>query len=242
LLTTQAIIIKEVNYRDNDKMLTFFSPELGRIDALSRGCRKSTGKLLAASQLFVCGEFQFSSAKGKLYLAGCEINHTFYHLRDDYQKLFIAQYFLEAIGISILPGQADKPLYFLLINALYALENGMGTPENTILFFQLKCAEAIGFRPDLSGCTTCGNETADYLGVENGGMVCGACMGQSVGQKLRLTPEEKNIMLRMLDAPTKALREKTSYVPSIKLRDFMNTYIEQKTDHRFKSYQMLKID
>ena len=35
-----AIVLRYANYRDNDRMLTLFSPTKGRIEALARGCRK----------------------------------------------------------------------------------------------------------------------------------------------------------------------------------------------------------
>ena len=38
-ITTNAIVLRRVDYRENDRMLTLFSPTLGRIDALCRGCR-----------------------------------------------------------------------------------------------------------------------------------------------------------------------------------------------------------
>lgn len=240
MLKTQAIVIKEVNYRDNDKMLTLFSPEHGRIDALSRGCRKSTAKLLAASQLFICGEFQFSLTKEKYYLAGCEIAHSFFDLRKAYENLFIAQYFLETVNLSIMPGQADKPLFFLLINALYALEKGLSPSPYIMLAFQLKFAEAIGFRPVLDACVSCGKGEAHYLCVEAGGLVCGGCISGAKGLKTRLTHEEIKQMRRILDAPSKAIRETNEFTPSERLVHFMNNYIEEKTDFQIKSYQVLK--
>ena len=40
-ITTNAIVLRRADYRENDRMLTLFSPTLGRIDALCRGCRRS---------------------------------------------------------------------------------------------------------------------------------------------------------------------------------------------------------
>ena len=39
LYTTDAIVLRHADYRDYDRMLTLFSPEYGRIDAIARGCR-----------------------------------------------------------------------------------------------------------------------------------------------------------------------------------------------------------
>ena len=39
-VTTQGIVLRYANYREHDRMLTILSPDYGRIDALSRGCRR----------------------------------------------------------------------------------------------------------------------------------------------------------------------------------------------------------
>ena len=39
-ITTNAIVLRRADYRENDRMLTLFSPTHGRIDALARGCRR----------------------------------------------------------------------------------------------------------------------------------------------------------------------------------------------------------
>ena len=51
-ITTNAIVLRRADYRENDRMLTLFSPTLGRIDALARGCRRQKSPLMAASELF----------------------------------------------------------------------------------------------------------------------------------------------------------------------------------------------
>ena len=39
-IVTNAVVLRRADYRENDRMLTLFSPTLGRIDALCRGCRR----------------------------------------------------------------------------------------------------------------------------------------------------------------------------------------------------------
>ena len=43
---TQAIVTGYTDYRDDDRMLTLFSAERGRIECKARSCRKPTSKLL----------------------------------------------------------------------------------------------------------------------------------------------------------------------------------------------------
>lgn len=57
-----AIVLRYANYRDNDRMLTLFSPTKGRIEALARGCRKPRSPILNASELFALGDLSCTSA------------------------------------------------------------------------------------------------------------------------------------------------------------------------------------
>ena len=45
-----AIVLRYANYRENDRMLTLFSPTRGLVEAVARGCRRPKSKLLSASE------------------------------------------------------------------------------------------------------------------------------------------------------------------------------------------------
>ena len=47
-----ALVLRRVNYRDNDRMVTLLSPSRGRIDAVIRNCRKPKSHNLNAAELF----------------------------------------------------------------------------------------------------------------------------------------------------------------------------------------------
>ena len=51
-IKTEAIVLHTVDYKDNDKLLTLFSPTLGKITAGIRGVKKPTAKLAFAAQPF----------------------------------------------------------------------------------------------------------------------------------------------------------------------------------------------
>ncbi len=56
-LRVHGIVMRYANYRDNDRMLTIFTKESGRLDAKANGCRRPNSPLLPCSQPFVYGEF-----------------------------------------------------------------------------------------------------------------------------------------------------------------------------------------
>ena len=40
-LPTKGVVLRYTNFNEADRMLTLFSPELGKISVLARGCRKA---------------------------------------------------------------------------------------------------------------------------------------------------------------------------------------------------------
>lgn len=63
-----AIVLRANDYKDNDKIVTLFSREFGRIDALAKGAKKATGHLSAVVKPFVCGEYNIKISNEKAYI------------------------------------------------------------------------------------------------------------------------------------------------------------------------------
>ena len=56
LLTTQGIVLREVNYKEADKILTVLTRDFGKRTVKARGCRRKNSRLTAGSQLLVFSE------------------------------------------------------------------------------------------------------------------------------------------------------------------------------------------
>ena len=80
-IVTQGVVLRFANYREHDRMLTILSPQYGRIDALSRGCRKPKSSLMPVSELFVSGEFVLYQAHEHFTLTSATLRDSFYPLR-----------------------------------------------------------------------------------------------------------------------------------------------------------------
>lgn len=81
-----GLVCRYANYRENDRILTLFTREQGRLDVASRGCRRQGSPLLAASQPFVYGQFVLYQSKDKFSVNTADVLESFYPLRDDYDR------------------------------------------------------------------------------------------------------------------------------------------------------------
>jgi DNA repair protein RecO (recombination protein O) len=239
VLKTPAIVIRETDYRDNDKMLTLFSPTHGRIDVLSRGCKKPSSKLMASSTLFACGDFDLSVSKEKYYHAGCGLSSSFYGLREDYDKLQAASFYIELIYAFLMHEQENKLLYALLLNALYSLEKQINSHELITQFFLIKLSDFVGLRPNTDIC--CDAYTASsklYFCYDDGCVACAACAKNFRYKKTPISAESVDIINQTILLPTKAILVNAPTKLSRELTKIFYTFLQDHIGVAIKSYKL----
>ncbi|HSK69806.1 MAG TPA: DNA repair protein RecO [Candidatus Limnocylindria bacterium] len=176
--TTQAIVLSRAEWRENDRLLTLFSPEAGRLDAVCRGCRKPGNPLMAAAELFTWGEYVLFTGKGRTLVHSCQITENFYPLRLDYEKLQLASVFLQAALKVVQPEEPAQGLFILLARSLRRLAYTTLPPRAVAAAFLLHFAGVSGFAPRLDRCVRCGRDLAGeggYLVAREGGVRCADC-------------------------------------------------------------------
>ena len=87
LIKVKGIVIREITYKDNDKIITILTDGLGKVSAIAKGAKKTNSPYLASSQFLVYSEFVLYQNTGYYYLNSAESINTFYNLRIDLDKL-----------------------------------------------------------------------------------------------------------------------------------------------------------
>lgn len=174
-----AIVLRYVNYRDNDRMLTLFSPTQGRIEALARGCRKPRSPILNASEPFALGDYELYQKGAHLTVISANLIETFYPLRQDFDRLAVGAYLLEVTEGFVQPGVPAQELFMLLLHTLSRLTFSAQPWRPLVAGFLLHLSACEGFRPRLHHCVRCGAHLTEgeslWFDVQEGGLVCRAC-------------------------------------------------------------------
>ena len=179
---TLAIVIRAVDYKDSDRMITFLTKDYGLMSAKSRGAKKQTGKLMASSSLFCCGEYTFFARNGYYGVKSCDIRHTFYRLQNDYDRFAAACLIADAAGKVAQEDDEAAKLFALVVNVLYALDTTEVTPAAAVCYFLQRLMYIEGLYPSLNVCVLCGTKTSlNRFSAENGGVVCADCAAQFGG-------------------------------------------------------------
>ena len=213
-ITTNAIVLRRADYRENDRMLTLFSPTLGRIDALCRGCRRQKSPLMAASELFCSGEYVLYQARERTTVISCQIADSYYPLRADYERLSHGMYALELCSAAVQPAQENERLFLLLLRALAYLSYDTVAPRRVTAVFLMGMMSLLGFRPQVGRCAQCGtpialdgradDDYAAYFGAQAGGVLCEHC---GTGGGVRLTAGEVRYLQAIMRRGLETLSE-----------------------------------
>lgn len=205
-----GIVTRYVDYKENDRIITIFSREQGRVDARARGCRKAKSPLLPACQPFVFGEFQlFTQKEDKAVVDQCDIRENFYHIREDVQRLSAGAGMLSLTQEAIQPGEPNDRLFSLLYYCLSFLCYSDTPAIDLALCFMIRYLDVIGFCPAITECALCGRDLrslgAISFSAKHGGAVCRTC-GFGAKSVSPLAMEALRRMLLLEDAAMRSVR------------------------------------
>ena len=180
-ISVEGIVIRRADYRENDRMLTLLTPG-GRMDVLARGCKRPKSPLLPCSELFAMGNYELAGAHGHAVVASCLLQESFYNLRLDMDRLSCAAYMANICEATVQPDDNAQRPFLLLAHALKRLNFHDDPPRAVLSVFLLHYAIAMGYRPRLNHCVSCGQEIEQQGGalfdIEQGGVLCPDCAGK----------------------------------------------------------------
>jgi DNA repair protein RecO (recombination protein O) len=194
VLTTDAIIIKTVNYKETDKILTLFTLKLGIISVIAKGARKSMKRFGGALEPFALFEAVIqTSKKNSLHaLQEAKTKKTYLGLATDLKKLSSAAYILEMVNITINSETEESRMFKLVIDTMEILNSSEKINiRATVISYSLRLLSMNGFQVSTSLCGICGkqlpNSRSAYFNPQKGGIICTACGGGPILLRSRST-------------------------------------------------------
>ena len=174
----KGIVTRAVQYKENDKILTVLTAEMGLISVYCYGVKSNKSKLLTPTRLFCYSEFVLVRKKDYYYVKEADYIEAFFNIVNSMDKLFLGQYFLEVINEVCVEGERQDGFLRLLLNSLYALSADLYPPLKIKSPFELRACVEMGLCPNTSGCRKCGCRGSDrmYFDVLNGNLICGDCL------------------------------------------------------------------
>lgn len=177
---TEGIVLREIQYKDADKLLTVLTRDLGKITVRIRGIQSGRSRSKASGQLLAFSEFTLLEKQGRYCATETAVKEMFPELRTDLERLSLASYFAQVTETVCQENDPAAELLSLLLNSLFALSR-LNRPQLSIkAAFELRLACLIGFLPDLRGCAVCGKTEPDRFNVSQGVLQCASCRAEGL--------------------------------------------------------------
>ena len=205
-LNTPALVLRHSDYGDYDRMVTLFTPEYGRIDAVVRGCRRPKSPLMNAAEPFCAGEYQLLRMKDRYTVTQCRITNSFYELRSDYERLNHGAFWLRLLSEVTMEEEPNPELFRMSLDALAYLSTSDYDPELLTAMFEMQLWRMTGFSPNVSECVLCHtpfDKTTLRFDAQKGGCVCTFC---SPGAHT-LSEGARRILLKAPHTPYRAVEK-----------------------------------
>ncbi len=239
-LKTDGLVVRQVNYKDNDQILTVLTKEHGLMTLKARGVRSRSSRLKGACQLLAYSEFTVFENRGFHTIDEANAIQMFPELRTDIELLSLASYFAQVAEVLSQEDMPNPELLSLTLNAFYALCRRLCTPELVKAAFELRAACLGGYTPELSGCAVCGDPEPDRFDVRGGILCCASC---SAGEGLRLpvSPGSLAAMRYLVSCDAKRLFAFRLEGRAVKeLCDLAETYLQTQLERGFYTLDFYK--
>ena len=206
-LTTKALVLREVKYKEADKILTVLTQREGKLTVRARGALRKGSRYGAAAQALCYSEMTLFGNAGKWSLNEAETIEQFLALRGDISALALGSCFAEMLEAVSDEDSPNPELLQLGLNALYALSRGLYPEEHVKAVFELKLMCLCGFEPQTEACPACGKAPPDdpVFSLNGGCVHCRSCPPGAPGVSLPLSPETLDAIRFVITAPPKRI-------------------------------------
>ena len=176
-ITAPGLVIREQNIGEADKLITVLTAKHGLVRAFSRGAKNTKSKKLAATSLLSYADFTFTKTRSAFSIEEALIKEVFFELRNDVQKMALAQYFCELAYEFCEEDFESEEILRLFLNALWLLKEDKKSPSFIKAVTELRLMSLSGYMPDLVACEKCGAYETEYMyfNSEEGKLYCKNC-------------------------------------------------------------------
>jgi DNA repair protein RecO (recombination protein O) len=175
-----AIIMRVKDVGESDLLVTFITPQKGRLKGVAKGARKSRKRFVNALDLFSLVTMEYSHGRqGNLvFLHSARLVDAYPGLRTDFPSLSKASYMIELTEALFPPG-SRSPGCLNFSTSHWTPFQGGEKSDLIPLIFEFKAMSLGGYRINAGRCSKCGRpyrrEGIAVFVRERGGIACLKC-------------------------------------------------------------------
>jgi len=153
---TQAIILNRTDYGEADRILTFLTPDHGKVKAIAKGVRKQKSKLAGGIELFSVSDLSFIVGKSEINtLRSSRLIRHYGNIVKDLNRTDTAYRLIKLLDKAT-EDSTEEAYFNLLQKAFSALDDERTGYQLTELWFGVQLLRLAGRAPNLktdsAGC------------------------------------------------------------------------------------------
>lgn len=171
----EGIVIRSMDYGENNKIVTLLTNTNGKAGVLVRGAKKVKSRHSSLAQPFTHGEYQYFRSSGLGTLNHGEIITSHHDLRMQLDLSAYASYAAELTDRALQEEEAGSFLFEQLKACYGAMQDGKD-PAIVVHLYEMRILDMAGYAPQLDECLHCGNRVGPFkLSPGAGGVLCSRC-------------------------------------------------------------------
>ena len=202
----KGLVIRCVDYRETDRLITIFTEEMGVLTALARGARSFKSRKMSSTLQFCYSKFILYQKGDYYWIKEAELIESFFDLRKSIDGLALAAYIVDVLS-DVTVAVQENELLRLSLNCLFAIANSKYSLEKIKAAFEIRAASILGFMPDVLTCSYCGERLGTfYLDIMGGFLKCYKCNTEQAEMHTEdENPHESHIVCILSEAAKIAL-------------------------------------
>ena len=174
---TEGVVLRHQDLGDADKIITVYSPYLGKLRVVGKGVLKPRSRL--GGHVEPLSRVSLLIARGRNLDVISQVSpiDSFVDLRDELERMAQGLYAAELLDLFTGEEDASPELYEVFLETLKALsknrDGGLALRR-----FELRLLSILGFAPELESCVSCrrtGFAGGVWFSPRSGGVLCSEC-------------------------------------------------------------------
>ena len=197
---TEAIVLDRKDFGEADRLLTLYTPGLGKVRAIAKGARRTTSRLSGHIELFTHTSLFLAEGRNLDIVTQSQLIHSHERLRENLWRAALGFHVLELVNHFSEERLENPAVWEALLEALRRLDAAddpppapapgvlaespaiygqvAANPEMAVRFFEAQLLDHTGYRPEMRCCTVCRERlltVENYFHAPSGGVLCPHC-------------------------------------------------------------------
>ncbi len=192
---TEAIVLRQRKLGEAGKIVTLYTPNYGKLDAVAKGVRRPKSRLGGHLEVLTHTTVMLAQGRNLETVSQAQTVESFGGLRADLHRLSRALYAAELVD-RFSPERAESYHVFQLLLATLRRLVSAKNVDTVLRHMEMQLLGLAGFQPQLARCVNCERAlaaAASYFSPDAGGVLCPAC-GPEAGESRTLSLNALKVM------------------------------------------------